>query len=219
MSGGWSSLSLNPTHPQKHIPAPMKLALFLGLTVARAGAVVVERQARTPARFHAHNAARVAMHRAHVLESLQQASPATLKSAGIEVSARADPDPVIPNWNLYDFEVRARGGGDGRALAAPLCSGAAASKWGCGWALAAPTASSAPPPAVPRPHLSGHAPPNLSGAPRRLCGASAQQSTRGYLGGRAGGSPFPCPPFLSSSTPPPFTGRVRHWEQQSMGSG
>ena len=70
------------------------------LGAAAASAVVVERQARTPARFAAHNAARMAMHRAHVSARLRESSPAALKAAGIDVAALAPVDPVIPNWNL-----------------------------------------------------------------------------------------------------------------------
>jgi Eukaryotic aspartyl protease len=61
---------------------------------AAAHAVNVRHIAQTPARYNAHAASRAAMHAAHVR-----------RVAGhLIVNSTAPVDPVIPNWNLYDFE-------------------------------------------------------------------------------------------------------------------
>jgi hypothetical protein len=64
--------------------------------LACASAVRVQRQLRTPERFAAANAARVAHHRSH-------AAAAAARSRGA-LTYTAPVDPVIPNTDLYDFE-------------------------------------------------------------------------------------------------------------------
>ncbi len=75
--------------------------MFAALVLASAacvGAVPLRHVLQTPARFRAAAAARAAHHARHV------AAVAAREGAAKAIKYVAPVDPVIPNWNLYDFE-------------------------------------------------------------------------------------------------------------------
>jgi hypothetical protein len=67
-------------------------------SAACAGAVPVRHVLQTPSRFRAAAAARAAHHARHV------AAVAAREGVAKKLNYVAPVDPVIPNWNLYDFE-------------------------------------------------------------------------------------------------------------------